>query len=130
MATPRILIDCTPVSVATPMTGIPRVLVEYIRWGYRFGFANNIAVLPVYVNASGIFDARINLPEWMSVAPDGNGHGEGADSIRPEGAAARRPKRRPLELLVNSVARPIARVVETPLSRLGLGGGIAQLKSA
>ena len=47
MAIPRILIDCTPISEATPMTGIPRVLFEYIRWGYRFGFANNIAVLPV-----------------------------------------------------------------------------------
>ena len=123
MASARILIDCTPVSATTPMTGIPRVLFEYIKWGYRFGFANNTVVLPVYVNADGIFDARVNLPGWVSVAP-------GADPITQEGADFRRRKRRPLEALATSVGRPLAQIVEAPLARIGLDGGVTRLKSA
>jgi hypothetical protein len=128
MSDPRILIDGTPVSATTPMTGIPRVLFEYIKWGYRFGFSNNVAVLPVYVNDSGIFDARVNLPEWMSHAP--TGHDEAVPSVRVEGALTKKHKRRAFEVLVNSVGRPLARVVEAPLWRIGLGAALPSLKFA
>jgi alpha-1,2-rhamnosyltransferase len=64
----RILIDCAGISVNSRITGIPRVTLRYITEGYRFGAANGITVLPVYVVREGVVDARHNLPDEIGEA--------------------------------------------------------------
>ena len=129
MAIRRILIDCTPISMTTPMTGIPRVVFNYIKWGYQFGFADKIAVVPVHVSSNGIFDARVILPDWMAEAPGSSQLGAGVrprEGERSSMLAAQ--KRRALEALVTSIGRPLSQTVEPPLSRFGLAGGIERTK--
>ena len=46
----RLLIDTTAINVnAQPLTGIPRVVHNYLKFGYAFGAAQGIEVLPVCI---------------------------------------------------------------------------------
>jgi glycosyltransferase involved in cell wall biosynthesis len=115
----RILIDCASISDLTPVTGIPRVVYNYIKGGYRFGRANGISVLPVYIQSQQILDARPNLPEWTHDAPlfgrtaaelAGIEPRQGREASKPFEAQQRHLKRYGAPIF-NLIARPAAALV-------------------
>jgi predicted glycoside hydrolase/deacetylase ChbG (UPF0249 family) len=55
----RILIDCSLSRFDEQPTGIPRVIVNYVRHGREFGECNGVAVAPVELAANGRYRARV-----------------------------------------------------------------------
>jgi|GEM_PF-1534420 len=93
----RILVDCSGLNIHQPLlTGIPRVVQNYLCHGYDFGAAHGVQVLPVRMRRGRLVfqSASVNFPH------------------PPQGEIAK-PRRGPL------------RLAERGLQALALGGGYA-----
>lgn len=50
----RLFIDCTNINFDKPPTGIPRVVINYLRYGYTWSQTSGIEVIPVLVRDDGV----------------------------------------------------------------------------
>jgi glycosyltransferase involved in cell wall biosynthesis len=54
----RILIDCSYINFRAQPSGVPRVVSSYVEWGYRWGEAKGIEVIPVVPRVRGLYVVR------------------------------------------------------------------------
>lgn len=54
----RILIDCSYINFQAQPSGVPRVVSNYVEWGYRWGESNGVEVIPVVPRTRGVYVVR------------------------------------------------------------------------